>query len=415
MKQILLLTLCFSLFGLINSSAQPVSDGNGASTHSAAPAASLTISTLSVPVNDDRIVVACLIGASTTGVTHDGVAMTPGPVAMHGAGFNAFMFYRTLPNGAANSGNVVAGGATLTTLVASSFYNVNPSNPVDGFTSAVSSNAGSPTITGSSLTVSSETNDLVCDCFAFFDIFNDHAVSATSGGQTPIVNNNSGALDVIGAMSHEAGAASVSMNWTTSPSTMHPGVNHGTAHAGMNLNRASILLPVELLSFVGTSKEQENHLTWKTKTEENNDYFVIERSGNKTNFKEIGKIEGLGNSSYIHQYEFTDKSPLIGANYYRLKQIDLDGVFTYSSIIEVTLNKPETVLTIFPNPTEDYILLPELEKGTPVKIFSTQGQLLLQDEVNAEQQLSLKGLPKGVYLIQSEQQDQLKMGQIVKL
>lgn len=83
-------------------------------------------------------------------------------------------------------------------------------------------------------------------------------------------------------------------------------------------------LPVELSFFNGTNQEKSNLLTWQTVSETNNEGFEIERSNNGENWERIGFVRGNGNSTFINDYQFSDESLQGNAQYYRLKQIDLD-------------------------------------------------------------------------------------------
>jgi len=100
-----------------------------------------------------------------------------------------------------------------------------------------------------------------------------------------------------------------------------------------------MVLPIELLSFNCEKSKELLKLTWETATESNNKMFVIERSADAVGWEAIGKINAVGNSATIIHYSFVDQSPLIGLNYYRLKQVDFDNQFEYSTIICVESNK----------------------------------------------------------------------------
>jgi hypothetical protein len=90
-------------------------------------------------------------------------------------------------------------------------------------------------------------------------------------------------------------------------------------------------LPIELVSFdAGKNEEQRVTLTWVTASEINNNFFTIERSKNGFDFVPILNIPGAGNSTSTLHYSIEDENPLEGDNYYRLKQTDYDGAFTYS-------------------------------------------------------------------------------------
>jgi hypothetical protein len=115
-------------------------------------------------------------------------------------------------------------------------------------------------------------------------------------------------------------------------------------------------LPIELVSFTGYNNGEVNILNWVTASELNNDYFTIERSFDGISFIPIGTVEGAGNSNSLLSYSLTDLAPQVGNNYYRLKQTDYDGKFTYSQIINIPIGdspaQAQTSITgVYPNPT----------------------------------------------------------------
>lgn len=94
-------------------------------------------------------------------------------------------------------------------------------------------------------------------------------------------------------------------------------------------------LPVNLISFSGEVVNKQIELNWETASEINNDYFSIEKSLDGINYEEINKVKGSGNSSLPIQYLYIDENPFIGTFYYRLKQVDFNGTYEYSSAISV--------------------------------------------------------------------------------
>jgi len=96
-------------------------------------------------------------------------------------------------------------------------------------------------------------------------------------------------------------------------------------------------LPVELISFRGKSTLEGTLLTWQTATEKNNEGFEIEHSIDGRTWDNIGFTYGNGTSNELNSYEFIHELPVSGINYYRLKQIDFDGQFEYSHIVNVEL------------------------------------------------------------------------------
>ena len=118
---------------------------------------------------------------------------------------------------------------------------------------------------------------------------------------------------------------------------------------------SDVPLPVELIDFEAKQDDAGVKLNWSTASETNNDYFIIERSYDASNFKKIGKIDGNGNSLFTNHYSFFDDQPFDGVNYYRLKQVDYDNNFEYSKIIPVLFNSSiskygENDFTVYPNP-----------------------------------------------------------------
>lgn len=126
---------------------------------------------------------------------------------------------------------------------------------------------------------------------------------------------------------------------------------------------ASNPLPVELISFVGENQNGFNKLDWKTASELNNDYFELERSATGETFSTITRVSGRGTVNELSSYNFLDEEPMVGNNYYRLKQVDFDGKFEYSHIILVKNEGAGGVfnISVFPNP---------LSKGTLLNIRS---------------------------------------------
>lgn len=104
-------------------------------------------------------------------------------------------------------------------------------------------------------------------------------------------------------------------------------------------------LPIELLSFDAKTRSEVVDLSWTTATEINNDFFTVERSIDGKIFTSIGKVKGAGNSSTKRNYKLTDTKPVNGINYYRLKQTDFDGAYSYSSVVAVNM-KDESPLEI---------------------------------------------------------------------
>ena len=139
------------------------------------------------------------------------------------------------------------------------------------------------------------------------------------------------------------------------------------------------LLPVELTSFIGRPKVETIDLLWRTASETNNDYFLVEKSTNGIDFKEMGEIDGRGTTNLESNYNWTDQSPNDGLNYYRLRQVDYNGDKSYSKIIVIEFQADRSEIQVYPNPTnkELNINLPESwENETSIVIYDSYGKLI---------------------------------------
>jgi hypothetical protein len=114
-----------------------------------------------------------------------------------------------------------------------------------------------------------------------------------------------------------------------------------------------IVLPIDLLDFTAELIENKRvNLDWVTTTEINNDFFTIERSADGIVYEVVGIVSGSGNSNMIKSYDLVDETPYKGLSYYRLKQTDFDGKYTYSQVVDVNVKDAFENVIVFPNPVK---------------------------------------------------------------
>ncbi|MBI9066803.1 MAG: DUF2341 domain-containing protein [Salinivirgaceae bacterium] len=173
-------------------------------------------------------------------------------------------------------------------------------------------------------------------------------------------------------------------------------------------------LPIELIYFTANSLIDDVELLWGTLTELNNDYFEIERSTDATNFTKIGQVNGFGTSINQIDYMFTDKTPISGIAYYRLKQVDYNGAYEYHKIIKVDWDDnylTEESINVYPNPYNNGELLLDLLKLEPytsinIHITDHYGKTIFNASLLVPENkkvnlipLAIDNLPQGIYFV----------------
>jgi len=158
-------------------------------------------------------------------------------------------------------------------------------------------------------------------------------------------------------------------------------------------------LPIELVDFSAIPGNNVIELYWATEKEVNNDYFTLERSTNDLEFEERAVVQGAGNSNELIHYGFVDDSPLPGRSYYRLKQTDFDGTFTYSKVVTVSRQGTDDAFQAYPNPLHTNVVY--LNQEANIVVFNNLNQIVLQwDKVK---QFDTSLLPSGIYIIRNQE------------
>ncbi len=173
------------------------------------------------------------------------------------------------------------------------------------------------------------------------------------------------------------------------------------------------VLPVDLLYFEADLVEDQVFLSWATTSELNNDYFTIERSADGKNFEPLIRIDGNGDSEELILYESVDEWPLVGLNYYRLKQTDFDGKYSYSAIVAVKYTSVRPLsMEIFPNPVTGGTFTAQVSGLLPgqeinLSMIDLYGHRLITMKVAAGQNGLVEtmmrlgpNIPAGVYIVE---------------
>ncbi len=172
--------------------------------------------------------------------------------------------------------------------------------------------------------------------------------------------------------------------------------------SGFFVKTSEYSLPVRLSSFHARNVESKNYLKWSTVEEQNSKHFDIQRSGDGKNWSVIGSVAALNLNTGSHEYIFTDPMPMPGNNLYRLKMVDLDGTFTFSSIESAKfLGEP---MMLYPNPviTNVHLNLPAHLIGSKVTLLNATGLTVGQFSVTSENfKIDLRHYSPGIYLVKT--------------
>lgn len=166
------------------------------------------------------------------------------------------------------------------------------------------------------------------------------------------------------------------------------------------------LLPITLTGFSAQVQNDQVLLQWSTASEVNNDYMAVERSPDGISFQEIGKVPGYGTTTEAQRYQLIDPQPMVGTNYYRLRQVDFDGTVTYHPIITVNMDQHSRLpdeIRVFPTLATSSVQV-ELgfQPNLPVSytIYSLLGQPMKNGLIETSTvSMAIQELPAGPYFL----------------
>jgi predicted esterase len=188
----------------------------------------------------------------------------------------------------------------------------------------------------------------------------------------------------------------------------------------------TIPLPLTLTSYTATlaADDASVNVDWTTSTEQNNKYFILQRSADGKSFNDLDTVAPVSpNSVTARSYSYADRSPLNGDNFYRLTQVDQNGVVNYYGIREVSLPAGKTSVGISPNPCTDHILVrfddPALG-SLAVDVVDVQGRLLrrwtLQKQIaDWSGTFTVGDLPPGQYFLHLTVNHERRVQAFIKL
>ncbi len=167
-----------------------------------------------------------------------------------------------------------------------------------------------------------------------------------------------------------------------------------------NLEILNGVLPIELVLFESHQKDDNVVLKWETIHEKNNLGFEVQHSYDSENWRVLDFIDGEENSKQVNSYEFIDNEVTTGTNYYRLKQVDLDGAFFFSEVLVELIESELARAVVYPNPTYDFVSVSEVEESVQAFFINSEGELAMEIRIDGDEKLDLTNLASGVYILQ---------------
>jgi hypothetical protein len=138
---------------------------------------------------------------------------------------------------------------------------------------------------------------------------------------------------------------------------------------------------------------------WVTLSEHNNDYFILEKWDLTTAvWREIDRLSAVGERNSISEYQSIDQDLTLGTNYYRLRQVDLDGSVHTSEVESIFFNENQ-LISIFPNPSSGSIDVQLYNDGGYLEIYDLIGRSILTRKLSGTERIDLSNLVSGQYLV----------------
>ena len=174
-------------------------------------------------------------------------------------------------------------------------------------------------------------------------------------------------------------------------------------------------LPIELLSFDVIEENKQAVLQWTTASETNNDNFEIQHSINTIDWQIIANIDGMGTSTVVHKYQYIDRKPNLAKNYYRLRQVDFDGEYSYSPIRVIDFSEYSDI-EIYPNPANSTINISGIDKNSTIEVLDINSRIIDLDisYQNNKAVINIDKLPTSIYFIKIITNDKVEVFKIIK-
>lgn len=163
-------------------------------------------------------------------------------------------------------------------------------------------------------------------------------------------------------------------------------------------------LPVSLISFEVRKAGKEAVIDWKTKNEQNNKGFIIQRSADSRDWRDLAWVDAkstVNQQDLAFEYSYVDSKPMTGQNYYRLKQVDADMNFTLSKIKSLFFNKEAKGIQVYPNPAKNYADIDGLNGNYKLRLVDVMGRVIMEENISTinTYRIDISQLANGTYAL----------------
>jgi hypothetical protein len=177
----------------------------------------------------------------------------------------------------------------------------------------------------------------------------------------------------------------------------------GSTSNFLTQNNNMFILPLKWLSFTAQKQNETVLLKWSTASETNTNNFTIEHSANGKDWNTIGSILS-NNANITYNYSYVDVAPTPGINYYRIRENDNDGKYSYTKIGSINFSEDEKPFKLISNPIANNTLQFEINSTSSqiICLIGNDGKILWRKKfIHGLHSINLNTLPKGVYFLKS--------------
>lgn len=231
--------------------------------------------------------------------------------------------------------------------------------------------------------------------------------SAVATGYQWQVNPQTGVFSNLSNSAPYSGVTTNTLTITSAPSTINNYQYRVIAsNSGCSTNSVSSTvslsasLPVQWLSFTAKEQGRVVYLSWSTATESGSKEFFVQHSVDGTNYTDVGVVHASGNSDTPRSYQFAHRSPSVGTNSYRIRQLDQNGKSEKSKVVTVSIKTESKIFTVLSNPVLGGNLAVQVHIPATLALYSSGGAVVFRKPVTSgRQSFSISGYGSGTFTL----------------